>query len=190
MEIKFLEKSDIELLLHYAKKTNSGIRDHLIVLMGFRHGLRASEIAGIKLSDLNLKESRLKVNRLKQGFSTVQPILGDELRAIKRYQKIRVGDPTGHFGVRVGTGHFCPYLFQGQRGPLSRQGIYKIITKIAKKAGFKEKIHPHVLRHSCGYELANNGANTRTIQDYLGHRNIQNTVIYTKLSPKRFEGLF
>lgn len=86
------------------------------------------------------------------------------------------------------VGSQSPYLFLSSRGtPLSAGAAGDIIRKLGEQAGLEISIHPHMLRHSCGYYLASKGIDTRAIQDYLGHRNIQHTVLYTQLSPERFK---
>jgi site-specific recombinase XerD len=74
--------------------------------------------------------------------------------------------------------------------PFSNRGFQATVERAGKAAGFGMKIHPHMLRHACGYKLANDGVDTRTIQAYLGHKSIQHTVRYTELAPTRFKSLF
>src|SRR5262245_18109664 len=84
-----------------------------------------------------------------------------------------------------------PFVFVSERGaPFANRGFQAMVERAGKAAGFAMKIHPHMLRHACGYKLANDGVDTRTIQGYLGHRSIQHTVRYTELSPTRFKSLF
>jgi type 1 fimbriae regulatory protein FimE len=84
-----------------------------------------------------------------------------------------------------------PYVFISERkAPLTDRAVRHIIARAGKNAGFKFSIHPHMLRHSTGFYLANQGHDTRAIQSYLGHANIKNTVIYTELSPQRFKGFW
>lgn len=85
----YLTEDEIDRLLAAAKKGRHGVRDHLLLMMMFRHGLRVSEAIGIEKKDLNLKQSRIWVRRLKGSLSVEQPIAGDELRAIKRYLATR-----------------------------------------------------------------------------------------------------
>jgi site-specific recombinase XerD len=84
-----------------------------------------------------------------------------------------------------------PFVFTPERGtPFSRRGFQAMLKRAGEAAGFDMKIHPHMLRHACGFKLANDGVDTRTIQAYLGHKSIQHTVRYTELAPTRFKSLF
>ncbi len=172
----YLTQDEMKRLLLAAKKGRHGGRDHLIMLMMYRHGLRVSEAVSIKLSDINLTESRIWVKRLKNGLSVEQPIDGEELRAIKRYIAARRDN--------------LPWLFVSERQqPLTRQSINYLVKTAALRAGL-ENVHPHTLRHSCGYYLANKGYELRLIQDYLGHKDPKHTVHYTRIAGIRFEGLW
>lgn len=144
--------------------------------MIYRHGLRVSEAIALRKLDLNLVQSRVWVERLKNGLSVEQPIAGDELRAIKRYLNMRTDN--------------LPWLFISEREqPLTRQAVNYIIKSAAKRCQLVN-VHPHTLRHSCGYYLANKGADLRLIQDYLGHRDPKHTVHYTRIAGSRFEGFW
>lgn len=172
----FLSDVEIKLLLETSKKTRYPKRNYLLLLMIYRHGLRVSEAITIKKSDLNIKESRIWISRLKNGLSTEHPISGDELRAIKRY-----------FSSRKGA---LRWLFVNERGlPLTRQAVNYLIKIISLKAELKN-VHPHTLRHSSGFYLANKGYDLRLIQDYLGHRDPKHTAHYTRVVIKRFEKLW
>jgi site-specific recombinase XerC len=84
-----------------------------------------------------------------------------------------------------------PFVFVSERGtPFSNRGFQATVERAAQSASLDMKVHPHMLRHSCGYKLANDGVDTRTIQAYLGHKSIQHTVRYTELAPTRFKSLF
>ena len=116
----------------------------------------------------------LHVRRVKQGTPSTHPILGDELRALRRLQ--REQEPKS------------PFVFTSERStPFTTAGFARMIERVGVEAGLGFKAHPHMLRHACGYALANKGHDTRALQAYLGHKNIQHTVRYTELSPSRFK---
>lgn len=170
----FLTSSEIIALLDAAKNGRHGVRDHLLML--YRHGLRVSEAIDLRRDEVDLDRARLWVRQLKNGLAVEQPIAGDELRAIKR-----------HLSTRSDA---LPWLFASERDqPLTRQSVNYLIAAAAARAGLPP-VHPHMLRHSCGFYLANRGYDLRLIQDYLGHRDPKHTVHYTRVAGSRFEGLW
>lgn len=172
----FLGEAETNRLLKAAKLGRHGVRDHLLLLMMFRHGLRVSEAVALRRTDVDLDQARLWISRLKNGLSVEQPIAGDELRAIRRWLALR--EDT------------LPWLFVSERKqPLTRQAVNYIVARAGKQAKLG-RVHPHMLRHSCGFALANKGHDLRLIQDYLGHRDPRHTAHYTRTAAGRFEGLW
>jgi type 1 fimbriae regulatory protein FimB/type 1 fimbriae regulatory protein FimE len=143
----------------------------------FRHGLRVSEAGALRWADVDLERGNVHVRRVKNGDPSVHPLSGRELRALRRLK--REQEPAS------------PFVFNSERGsPFTRDGIAKFVARAGGEAGFDHAVHAHMLRHACGYKLANDGTDTRTIQAYLGHRSIQHTVKYTALAPDRFNRLW
>src|SRR5512143_3975801 len=171
---EYLTEAEVERLTNAARKNRWGHRDATMVLVAYRHGLRASELVDLRWEQVDFRTANLHVRRVKQGTPSTQPILGDELRALRRLQ--REQQPRS------------PFVFTSERGaPFSTAGFARMIERAGIQAKLAFKAHPHMLRHACGYKLANKGHDTRALQAYLGHRNIQHTVRYTELSPTRFK---
>jgi type 1 fimbriae regulatory protein FimE len=149
-----------------------GHRNATLILVGYRHGLRVSELVALRWDQIDLKQGLLHVSRLKHGVPSTHPLRGPELRALRRLQR--------DYAV-------SSYVFTTERhGPLPASLVRKIVARAGEKAQLGFPVHPHMLRHACGFKLANDGRDTRAIQHYLGHRNIQHTVHYTELAPERF----
>src|SRR5262249_25318926 len=150
-----------------------GIRDALMILVFVRHGLRCSELLDLRWDQVDFRTATLHVLMFKQGTPSAHPIRGDELRALRRLQ--REQDPKS------------PFVFTSERGsPFTTAGFARMVERAGEAAELGFKAHPHMLRHACGFALANKGHDTRSLQAYLGHKNIQHTVRYTQLSQARF----
>lgn len=174
---KFLTRSEIDSVLEECKKGRYPQRDFCMLLMCFIHGFRVSELCRLSLHDIDLKSKIIYVRRLKGGLSTSQPILEQEFNALTDWLEAR----------KTWREADQPWIFLSQKtGAISRQQVYGLLKRYGEKAGVSIAAHPHMLRHSCGYALADLGRDTRLIQDYLGHRNISHTVIYTASNSKRF----
>jgi type 1 fimbriae regulatory protein FimB len=180
-----LRPEEVKRLLDASRKpevSRNPKRDYCLSLLMFRHGLRVSEACRIRVSDVDLIEKEIHIRRLKRGKGGTQPLHTGEPRALKEWLSARSAMKPGGTDV---------LFISEQRRPLSRSTVWLLVRKCAQAAGLAElAIHPHMLRHSTGYDLANRGADTRLIQAYLGHRNIQHTVRYTELAPHRFKNLF
>ena len=172
-----LTEQEVKRLIAAAKDNRYGQRDSTMVLLAFRHGLRASELVDLRWEQIDLKGGILRVRRVKQGTPATHPLTGDELRALRRLEREQKSK--------------SPFVFISERDtPFTVRGFQALVERAGQAAGFDMKIHPHMLRHACGYKLANDGVDTRTIQAYLGHKSIQHTVRYTELAPTRFKSLF
>ena len=171
---EYLTEAEVERLLTAANGNRWSHRDAAMILVAYRHGLRASELVDLRWDQVDFGTATLHVRRVKQGTPSTHPILGDELRALRRLK--REQQPKSSF------------VFTSERGaPFSTAGFARMVERAGAEAKLSFKAHPHMLRHACGYALANKGHDTRALQAYLGHRNIQHTVRYTELSPTRFK---
>ena len=170
---EYLTEAEVERLLEAAKNNRHGHRDATMALVAYRHGLRASELVDLRWDQVDFTTATLHVRRVKRGTPSTHPILGDELRALRRLE--REQEPKS------------PFVFTSERGaPFTTAGFARMVERAGVEARLVFKAHPHMLRHACGYALANKGHDTRALQAYLGHRNIQHTVRYTELAPDRF----
>jgi integrase len=167
---------EVERLIEAANSNRYGHRDALMVLLAFRHGLRAAEVCDLRWEQVDFKTASLHVRRLKNGTPSTHPLTGRELRALRRHQRETTKSP---------------FVFLSERGaPLSAPGFSRLVERAAVAAKLEIKTHAHMLRHACGYKLANDGHDTRALQAYLGHKNIQNTTRYTALAQDRFKGFW
>jgi integrase len=170
---EYLTAAEIDRLMTAARSASRyGHRDATMILIGYRHGLRASEVCDLQWSQVELNTGRLHVRRAKNGSPSVHPLQGDEIRALRRLQREQ--------GLSA-------FVFMTERGgPMTPKAFHGLFARIGKRAGMPFPVHPHMLRHGCGFALANAGHDTRSLQAWLGHRNIQHTVRYTELAPDRF----
>ena len=179
-ERKHLTSLEVERLLAATKGARHEARDRCLLLLMFRHGLRVSEACGLGMTQVDTENHVLHVSRLKKGLSTTHPLRADEIRAIRLWL-------TARAKMKPNTDAF---FVSERRNSLSRKTAWLAIRTYGERAGLPLPAHPHMLRHACGFALADQGADTRLIQDYLGHRNIQHTVIYTATNPAQFERLW
>ena len=172
---EYLTEAEVERLMKAAKGNRYGHRDATMILITYRHGLRAAEAVDLRWDQVDFRTATLHVRRVKQGTPATHPLRGDELRALRRLQ--REQEPRS------------PFVFTSERGsPFSYSRLREHDREgRGLRQSFAFKAHPHMFRHACGYALANRGHDTRALQAYLGHKNIQHTVRYTELSPTRFK---
>jgi type 1 fimbriae regulatory protein FimE len=170
---EYLTPDEVDLLRGAAASIGRhGHRDATLILLAYRHGFRVSEFVALRWDQVDLKAGALHISRLKNGGPSVHPLRGPELRALRR---LRRDYPS------------TPYVFIGERGgPMTDSNVRKMVARAGVAARIQFPVHPHMLRHATGYKLANDGHDTRAIQQYLGHRNITHTVGYTELAAGRF----
>lgn len=151
-----------------------GLRNDTMILLAYRHGLRVSELIALRWDQVDLDQGFLHVRRRKRGLPSTHPLTPAEIRALRQLQHRAPTDAA--------------YVFLSERkGPLTDSSVRKMIAQAGERAGLGFPVHPHQLRHSCGFKLANDKQDTRAIQLFLGHRNIQHTVKYTELAAGRFQ---
>ncbi len=173
---EYLTPDEVERLVTAARQAGGRLadRDALLIMMAYRHGFRASELIALRWDQIDLKTGTLHVARLKHGSPSTHPLRGPEQRALRAWKREQ--------------GDAAPYVFTSLRGgPMTRRTVHHAVAEAAKAAGIDFPVHPHMLRHATGFYLANAGQDTRAIQLYLGHKNIQHTVRYTELASGRFK---
>ncbi len=174
---EYLTDKEVAALMKAARDVGRhGHRDATLILAAYRHGLRVSELVSLRWDQIDLAQGLLHVTRAKQGTPSTHPIRGPEIRALRRLKR---DYPD------------TPYVFMTERGgPLTDSTVRKLVARAVRKAGLSFSVHPHMLRHGCGFKLANDGHDTRAVQHYLGHKNIQHTCRYTELAADRFSGFW
>jgi type 1 fimbriae regulatory protein FimB/type 1 fimbriae regulatory protein FimE len=156
---EYLTEREVEQLIEGCKGNRWPHRDATMILLAFRHGLRASEVCDLQWTQIDFATAMLAVTRAKHGTSATHPLTGRELRALRRLHRENEGQ--------------SPFLFVSERGsPMTVSNFQKLINRACETAGLKIKAHPHMLRHACGFHQANAGRDTRSLQAYLGHKNI------------------
>jgi type 1 fimbriae regulatory protein FimE len=171
-----LTEQEVEKLVKAAQGGRYGHRDSTAILLAYRHGLRVKELVGLRWDQIDLRAGTLHVNRVKNGTESTHPLRARELRALRQ---LRRDWPDS------------PYVLCSERGgPMTTDNVRKLVARSGQLAGLPFPVHPHMLRHACGFKLANDGQDTRAVQLYLGHRNIQHTVRYTELTPGRFRNFW
>jgi type 1 fimbriae regulatory protein FimE len=174
---EYLTPKETDRLIEAARKRSRyGLRDATMVLVAYRHGLRASEVCSMTWDQIDFAHGLFHVRRLKSGMPSVHPMSGAEVRALRTLKR---EDDAGR------------YVFMTERkAPMTRRGFHNLVALAGAAARFPFPVHPHMLRHATGYKLANDGQDTRALQHYLGHKNIMHTVRYTELSPERFKNFW
>jgi integrase len=171
---EYLTEAEVMQLTDAAKDNRYGHRDATMILLAYRHGFRAAELVDLRWDQIDFASATLHVRRVKQGTPSTHPVRGDELRALRRLQREQAPK--------------SPFVFTSERGaPFTTAGLARLVERAGARGRLGFKAHPHMLRHACGFALANQGHDTRALQAYLGHRNIQHTVKYTELAPTRFK---
>jgi type 1 fimbriae regulatory protein FimB/type 1 fimbriae regulatory protein FimE len=174
---EYLTEAEVERVIEATKDNRYGHRDATMILVAFRHGLRVAELVGLRWDQVDFEGGVLHVARNKRGTPSTHPITGRELRALRRLKREAKTQ--------------SPFVFVSERGsPFSVAGFQKLVARAGIAAGVEFQLHPHMLRHSCGFKLANDGVDARSLQAYLGHRSIQHTVRYTELSSTRFKNFW
>ena len=165
--ITYLTQAELKRLLTQVKDK----RDLAIIKTAYRHGLRASEVGMLQRDDVDLKQSRITIRRLKGSLGGVYPMSADTIKVIRAY-------------LRTRDDHDSPYLFISNRGvPIDRRTLWKMMQTYAAAAGLPEnKQQFHILKHSIATHLLDAGADLSFVKDWLGHANIQNTTIYARLT--------
>jgi integrase len=171
---EYLTPGEVERLANAAQQhSRYGDRDAFAIRFCARHGFRATELCTARWDQIDFELCEMHVRRLKKGTPSVHPLNKVDTQGLhKLYPK------TGN-GV---------YIFVSERRTrMTPQGFGRMLAKIGYLAGFTFRVHPHMLRHACGYNWANQGKTTRAIQKWMGHRNIGMTTIYTELAADHFK---
>lgn len=172
---EYLTEQEVERLIKAAGKVGRHtLRDQALILMTYRHAVRVSELIALRWDAVDLEAGFVHVTRRKNGRDSTHPLSGRELRMLR---KLRREYPD------------TPFVFVSERGgPMTSSNVRKMLTEAGEGLGIS--VHPHMLRHGCGFKLANQGIDTRSIQAYMGHSSISSTVVCTEIAPERFKGFW
>jgi len=175
---EWLSEAEVEQLINAAGSTGRyPVRDQTLILLAYRHALRVCELVWLRWSQVDLSAARIAVVRAKRGINAVHPLTGRELRMLRRLQRDQPLDTE--------------FLFMSERGsPMAPAAAQKVVKMAGVRAELPFPIHVHMLRHSCGYALINRGTDVRTVQAFMGHASISNTVRYTQVNSTRFNALW
>ena len=173
---EYLTEREVDRLLKITKTNRNGPRDAAMILIAYRHGLRAAELVDLRWDQVEFgRNACLHVRRVKNGVASTHPLQANEIRALR--------------GLMPEGKRASPFVFVSERdAPFATAGFARMVGRAGVAAKFAFIVHPHMLRHGCGYKLANDGHDTRSLQAYLGHKNIQHTVCYAEPAPTRFKG--
>jgi type 1 fimbriae regulatory protein FimB/type 1 fimbriae regulatory protein FimE len=168
-----LTPAEVETLMTTARKRSRyGHRDATMILIAYRHGLRVSELCRLECSQIDFASGLLHVVRLKGSISTTHPLRGIERRALRRLK--REQEPSRHVWITE------------RSAPMTAGGFRQMLRRTGGESGLGFPVHPHMLRHACGYKIANESHYTRAFQLYLGHKDIRHTTRYSELSSAAF----
>jgi type 1 fimbriae regulatory protein FimB/type 1 fimbriae regulatory protein FimE len=174
---EYLTPDEVEKLIRAAGRVGRNRhRDATLLFVAYRHGLRVGELVSLRWDQVDFNEALLRVVRLKNGTASNHPLGQKEIRALRRLRRENAG--------------FSHVFISERAGPMTVATVQTIVARAGRLAHLSFTVHPHMLRHACGYKLANDGQDTRAIQHYLGHRNIIHTVRYTELASDRFKGFW
>ena len=173
---EYLTDAEVNRLISAAGENRNGHRDATMILVAYRHGLAGGRAGHAALGRRRFCPWPPPCEPAQGQRGVGPPAVRRELRALRRLKREQDADATS------------PFIFTSERGaPFTTAGFRKMVARLGVAAHFDFPVHPHMLRHACGYKLANDGVDTRSLQAYLGHKNIQHTVRYTELAPTRFK---
>lgn len=163
---EYLTEAEVETLSQVARqRSRHGVRDAAMILLAYRHGMRAGEVCALHWSQIDLTRGLVQID---QGENGVHPLCGPEVQLLRQLKSYSA--PSA-------------YVFVSERDdPMSVIGFRMLLARLGRKAGFGFGIHPHMLRQSCAHKLAHDGQDARTIQRYLRHKNVRHTRRFMQLA--------